>query len=211
MEVEQLNSADQLDACLAALTGLRALQGEASWVGVPGETVLALPIAKLPERAYPRDGAAPPAPRPVTWAAFEEQAPDFAARARAMLAARKHLTMATLRKDGGPRISGTEIQFRAGELVVGSMPRSVKGADLLRDARVAIHGPTTDPPDGAPAAWPGEAKVAGLAHRLPDEAEALFFAIRVHEVVVTHLNQAGDRLVVESWTAERGYRSFERE
>ncbi len=137
--------------------------------------------------------------------------PDFAARAKDLLAARKHLTMATLRRDGSPRISGTEIQFREHDLVIGSMPGSVKGLDLQRDPRVAIHGPTSDPPEGNPAGWTGEAKVAGVARRLPAETGALFFAVDIREVVITRLNPQGSRLVVESWTEERGYRSFERE
>ena len=146
-----------------------------------------------------------------SWAGFHEQAPEFATRVRRLLVARKHLTMATLRRDGGPRISGTEIQFRGDDLVIGSMPRSVKGFDLLRDPRVAIHGPTSDPPEGSPTGWAGEAKVAGTARRLAGEEGANFFAIDITEAVITRLNAEGDRLLVESWTAARGYRTFERE
>ena len=147
----------------------------------------------------------------ASWADFETRAPDFAPRVRGLLAVRKHLTIATLRRDGSPRISGTEIQFRGDDLVIGSMPRSVKALDLLRDPRVAIHGPTSDPPEGDALGWAGEAKVAGVARRLPDQEGALFFAIDIGEAVITRLNSRGDRLVVESWTAARGYRRFERE
>jgi hypothetical protein len=35
--------------------------------------------------------------------------------------------------------------------------------------------------------------------------------IDIHEAVITHLNLAGNRLVIESWNADRGYRTLERE
>lgn len=99
----------------------------------------------------------------ASWAEFETVAPEFAARVRSLLTSRKHLTMATLRRDGSPRISGTELEFADGQLQIGSMPRAVKALDLRRDPRVAIHGATEDPPSGNPAAWKGEAKIAGTA------------------------------------------------
>ncbi len=119
--------------------------------------------------------------------------------------------MATLRHDGSPRISGTEIEFAAGQLRIGSMPRALKALDLLRDARVAIHGPTDDPPQGDAAAWTGEAKIAGTATEIESGSTAHRFLIDIHEVVITRLNEAGDRLVVESWSPARGYRVLERE
>jgi hypothetical protein len=146
----------------------------------------------------------------ASWAEFEALEPEFAGRVRALLTARKHLTMATLRRDGSPRISGTEVQFVDGRLEVGSMPAAVKALDLRRDPRAAIHGPTSDPPADAPQGWTGEAKVAGLAVELPSEDGSHRFAIDVREAVITRLDEAGTRLVVESWTEGRGYRRFER-
>lgn len=116
--------------------------------------------------------------------------------------------MATLRRDGSPRISGTEVQFEDGELRIGSMPGSVKAADLLRDGRVAIHGPTHDPASSG--RWRGEAKVSGraVAQQSPDESHR--FRIDLDQVVITHLNAAQDRLVIESWNQARGYHKTER-
>ena len=147
----------------------------------------------------------------ATWAEFEQAAPAFAARVLKLMRARKHLTMATLRADGSPRISGTEVEFADGELRIGSMPRAVKALDLRRDPRLAIHGPTSDPPARTPAAWKGEAKVAGRAVEVDSGGDAHRFLIDIREVVITHLNERGDRLVVESWTASRGHRTLERE
>jgi hypothetical protein len=143
----------------------------------------------------------------ASWSEFEEAAPEFAARVRRLMTSRKHLTMATLRGDGSPRISGTEVEFREGAVRIGSMPAAVKAMDLRRDPRVAIHGPTEDPPAGNPPGWKGEAKLAGTAI----EVEPDRFQIDVREAVITRLNPEGNRLVVESWNPTRGYRVIERE
>src|SRR5690349_6832894 len=110
----------------------------------------------------------------VSWHEIESDAPDFAARAGDAMRRNKHLTMATLRSDGAPRISGTEVEFSDGELFIGSMPNARKARDLLRDPRVAIHGPTADPPD-QPKDWIGEAKVAGRAVELPTDDDSHWF------------------------------------
>jgi hypothetical protein len=144
----------------------------------------------------------------ASWAEFEAAQPAFAHRARRLLTTRKHLTMASLRRDGSPRISGTEVQFEDGELRIGSMADAVKAKDLLRDGRVAIHGPTHEP--AASGRWRGEAKIAGRAVSVDTADGSHRFRIDVDEVVITHLNTARDRLVIESWTSERGYRKTER-
>src|SRR3954463_13631740 len=98
------------------------------------------------------------------WRAFEQAEPAFAERVRALFDAGRHKTIATLRADGSPRISGIECEFTDdGELRFGSMPDARKGADLARDARFALHGPTFHPVEGKEKEWPGEAKVAGRA------------------------------------------------
>jgi hypothetical protein len=147
----------------------------------------------------------------ASWGDFEKAEPQFASRVRALLTSRKHLTMATLRRDGSPRISGTEIELADGQLRIGSMPGAVKALDLRRNPRVAIHGPTNDPPADHPAGWAGEAKIAGTATAVDSGSEAHRFLIDIKQAVITHLNEAGDRLVVESWTPERGLRVVERE
>ena len=146
----------------------------------------------------------------VSWQQVRDDAPEFGARAEAALTRGRHMTMATLRTDGAPRISGTELEVSDGELWVGSMPLARKALDLLRDPRVAIHGPTADPPDD-PKEWVGEAKVAGRAVEVAHDDPSHRFRIDVEEVVLTHLNDAGDRLVVESWHPGRGLEVVERD
>jgi hypothetical protein len=147
----------------------------------------------------------------ASWAEFEQAEPSFASRVRTLLESRKHLTMATLRLDGSPRISGTEIQIVEGRLQIGSMSGALKARDLMRDPRVAIHGPTSDPPDERPAGWVGEAKIAGVAKEEDTGDASHRFVIDITEVVVTRLNEAGDRLVIESWHPAAGYQLRDRE
>jgi Pyridoxamine 5'-phosphate oxidase len=99
----------------------------------------------------------------TTWKDVEDAEPELAARVRKIFDANKHKTIATLRADGAPRISGIEAEFSDGELTFGSMPRARKGDDLHRDPRFALHSATVDPPEGDPAGWVGDAKIAGRA------------------------------------------------
>ena len=143
----------------------------------------------------------------ASWAEFQSAAPEFAKRVHLLLSTRKHLTMATLRRDGSPRISGTEIQFSDGQLRIGSMAGAVKAMDLRRDPRVAIHGPTHDPQWSG--RWLGEAKIAGRAIEVLADDGAHAFRIDIEEAVVTSLGGKGLR--IESWAPRRGYRSTSRE
>src|SRR5512142_2458215 len=96
----------------------------------------------------------------TAWRDVERAVPEFAQRVRALFDAHRHKTIATLRADGSPRISGIEVSFDDGELTFGSMTNARKGADLRRDPRFALHSATVDPVEGGEAQWPGEAKIS---------------------------------------------------
>ncbi|HEY3873118.1 MAG TPA: pyridoxamine 5'-phosphate oxidase family protein [Actinocrinis sp.] len=101
----------------------------------------------------------------ATWKQFEHEAPEFAAQVRARFEATKHHVLATLRRDGSPRVSGTEVEFAGDDLTLGSMPGAVKARDLQRDPRFALHA---NPGDGSMDA--GDAKLAGRAVEVGAEA-----------------------------------------
>jgi hypothetical protein len=150
----------------------------------------------------------------TAWQEFEAAAPEFAQRVRALFDAHRHKTIATLRSDGSPRISGIEVAFEDGEMVFGSMSSARKGADLRRDPRFALHSATVDPIEGAEAQWPGEAKISGravAAGAITDGPEGDLFHVDIAEVVHTHLNEKATMLVVEWWTPRHGLRRIERE
>jgi hypothetical protein len=150
----------------------------------------------------------------TAWQDFEQAAPEFAQRVRALFDAHKHKTIATLRADGSPRISGIETEFEDGQLVFGSMLNARKGADLRRDPRFALHSATVDPVEGSEAQWPGEAKIAGraiAAGPITTGPQGDRFQADIAEVVHTHLNDEATMLVVEWWTPTHGLRRIERE
>lgn len=151
------------------------------------------------------------------WRAIVEAEPDLARRVERLFEAGRHKTIATLRADGSPRISGIECEFVEGDLRFGSMIGARKGADLKRDPRFALHSPTFHPEEGKEGEWPGEAKIAGRA--IPagpitaegeSEAHGEMFVADIDEVVITGLNDDASMLVVESWIPERGLKRFER-
>jgi hypothetical protein len=140
---------------------------------------------------------------------------------RALFDARTHKTMATIRRDGSPRISGMEMQFDDERVTFGLMDGSMKLCDVQRDPRVAFHSPSVDPPDDAPHEWVGEAKLAGRvvsrarAHGAADGGAADggaaddggdHFELDVTEVVLTRVGTPPDHLVIESWHPGVGYR-----
>jgi len=51
---DELSSIDQVDAALAALTGLMALEGRSTALGDPKEGVIVIPTRTLPVKPYPR-------------------------------------------------------------------------------------------------------------------------------------------------------------
>jgi hypothetical protein len=148
----------------------------------------------------------------ASWAQIEAEVPELAGRARALFDAHVHKTLATLRRDGGPRISGTETIFAEGEIWFGSMWKAVKAQDLRRDPRFALHSGSIDPPD-----WAGDAKIAGRAVEVVDPevvsrvvAQAPpgpmhLFRADITELSVVRLGDPPDHLIIESWHPGRGY------
>lgn len=141
------------------------------------------------------------------WKEIEASEPAFAKKAQARFDAYKHKTMATLRKDGSPRISGIEVEFTDGQVVLGMMPGSLKAKDLRRDPRVAVHSGTEDPSEK-----PSEvidAKFSGVAIEIPGTQHHVFH-VDVKEAVVISLGDPADHLLIETWREGRGLSHVER-
>ncbi len=151
------------------------------------------------------------------WADVEVAAPELAAATRSLFEAHRHHVLATVRRDGSPRVSGTEVQFRDGDLFIGSMWGARKARDLERDSRFALHTGSDDPP-----AWRGDAKVSGRMVEIVDAdrvremngeavGESHLFRAEISEMSIVRLNEAGDRLVIEAWQDGRpGVQRIER-
>lgn len=154
----------------------------------------------------------------TSWTEFEGQAPELAGVVHTLLTRHKHKVLATLRKDGSPRVSGTETEFKDGQLWMGSMPGAVKVLDLRRDPRMALHVTSPDPDQENPSDWAGDAKLAGRAEEITDpEVLSRFempgegphlFRIDLTEVVWTRVQS--DELVIDTWHDGRGVQTIRR-
>ncbi|QLY33898.1 pyridoxamine 5'-phosphate oxidase family protein [Nocardia huaxiensis] len=138
----------------------------------------------------------------ATWLEFESEAPELAAHIRHRFEAHKTHILATLRHDGAPRVSGSEVTFLGPDLMFGSMPAARKAIDLQRDGRCAIH------------AHPGEgdAKVMGVAVEITGAAKEPLgsdpgihdFRLDLTDAVLTSVDQDAELLVIQHWRPGRG-------
>ena len=140
----------------------------------------------------------------ATWSEFSAAAPELAERVKERFEAHKHMTIATLRSDGSPRISGTEAAFEDGELWIGSMVNARKAKDLQRDPRYALHSGSDEPDD-----WHGDAKIAGRAEEIPGQ-EHHKFRLDIGEASTVRLDDAKEHLVIDIWTARGGLKRIKR-
>ncbi|MFD8498191.1 pyridoxamine 5'-phosphate oxidase family protein [Amycolatopsis sp. NPDC059657] len=141
----------------------------------------------------------------ATWQRFTEEAPELAEKVLARFLADKSHVLATLRADGSPRVSGSEVDFHGQDIFIGSMLNAVKARDLQRDGRFAIHAyPGVE--DG------GDAKIAGVAVEITDWEElksvvgadaepSHLFRLDLTEAVLTWVDT--DTLWVERWAPGR--------
>ena len=159
----------------------------------------------------------------ATWSDVTAAAPDLADKVKARFEATGLAFLATLRRDGSPRITGVEPAFWDGEVWLGMMERSLKALDLRRDPRLALHAATADKD-----VKEGDAKLAGRADEIVDDAgktrfldafrEATespdppggFHLFRVDVAEASFLRPAGDHLAIDVWTEDGGARTVAR-
>lgn len=148
----------------------------------------------------------------VIWSEFETAEPDFAATVGARFRTHPHHLLATLRRDGSPRLSGITVSFREGHLWFGSAPGSLKASDLVRDPRLSLHSaPLSETLDG------GDARVDGRARRLdpgstrgwwPDDLAGEAFSVEVSRVHMVEVD--GRELKITVWEPGRPLRIVRR-
>ncbi|PRW61800.1 pyridoxamine 5'-phosphate oxidase family protein [Actinopolyspora mortivallis] len=152
-----------------------------------------------------------------SWQQFATECPELASVVRGRFEAGTHHVLATLRGDGGPRVSGTEVQFHDGELTLGSMWDAVKARDLRRDRRCALHAhPSDQHMEG------GDAKVTAHAVEVtaqrdldvyrdevgPPPGPFHLFRLDLREVV--HTSVDGEELLIRLWRPGEGVTEFRR-
>jgi Pyridoxamine 5'-phosphate oxidase len=146
------------------------------------------------------------------WQDVVDSEPAFAAEVAQVFDAHRHKTIATLRRDGSPRLSGVEMGFAAGEVTFGMMPRSRKVADLRRDPRTEIHS-ASFLVEGEEESWIGDARISGRAREITDPdvrsrlrsapSDAPLFSLDIERVVRIKLDGSPPHLLIQTWRPGR--------
>ena len=159
----------------------------------------------------------------ASWKDVTAECPELADDVRRRFELHGLALIATVRRDGSPRISGIEFIFDAGWLWLGMMPNSLKARDVLRDPRIALHNATVDKNVAE-----GDAKIAGRVIEVADEKtfaefRAAFearngyppppgdfplFQVDVNEISM--LRPAGDHLDIRWWREGEGLKQVDR-
>jgi uncharacterized pyridoxamine 5'-phosphate oxidase family protein len=108
----------------------------------------------------------------MSWHIFENQAPDIAEFSRVRLHD-KVAYLATVRKDGSPRMHPFTPIIGEGHFFVFMEPTSPKGFDLRRDPRFAVHCSVTDSSGKS-----GEVSMSGKA-RFIEAPELRALAVKI--------------------------------
>src|SRR3982751_3616560 len=108
----------------------------------------------------------------MSWKSLEDQQPELAAFGAERLNG-KVAYLATIRKDGSPRVHPVTPIIGQGHLFVFMEPTSPKGHDLQRDGRYALHCSVSDSSGAS-----GEFFVSGRA-KLVENAELRALAVQL--------------------------------
>ena len=147
----------------------------------------------------------------TSWSDAVAAAPELAEKVRTRFEATGLGYIASVRKDGSPRISGLEPLFWQDHLWMGMMPDSMKQADVERDPRFSLHAANIDKQ-----IVDGDARVSGRVVRVTDPEvfkafKAAFndandmeppgeFPLYTADITeLLFIKPGGDHLVIESW------------
>ena len=157
------------------------------------------------------------------WSDVLTAAPELARKVQSRFDAHGLAMLATIRRDGFPRLSPIEALFTDETVWLGMMHDSTKARDLQRDPRLSMHNATADKN-----VTDGDAKLVGRAVEITDEAEidrarTIFAAhtgsppppgpmhlFTVDVLELSFLRPAGDHLDIEIWKAGHEARLVER-
>jgi Pyridoxamine 5'-phosphate oxidase len=156
----------------------------------------------------------------MTWRELELAAPDIAKPGKTRLDETRVALLATLRKDGSPRISPIEPFFAEGHLLFGAMAWTLKARDLDRDPRCTLHSHVTGPNEGEP-----ELKLYGRAIEADDDLRAAcpsgwwtdqpseaarVFSLSIEEAAFVIWDLEGGEMTVKRWSPKTGLKTSRR-
>jgi hypothetical protein len=155
----------------------------------------------------------------TTWTVFTAEAPEIAELAERRLVTTGLMMLATLRRDGFPRISPVEpviaddrLVLHEGRLWMGMMVDATKSRDLRRDGRCSLHTATADKMVSE-----GDVKMWGIAGQVTDHDTLVRFSDDIYASVghrfevgtfdafdvdllgASSVGVAGDVMYVKTW------------
>jgi len=142
----------------------------------------------------------------LSWGEALRVAPELATAIQQRFATNKHHIIGTIRADGSPRLSGTEVQFDDERMTIGMMVNSRKRTDIAHDNRVEIHCAPLDTE-----LQDGDAKVSGelvVIRELTEPPEGTEYEVRVSRLSLVTVEH--DLLRVQMFSPEHGVREIRR-
>jgi hypothetical protein len=150
----------------------------------------------------------------MNWGDLEAAAPEIARLGKGRLDQARVALLATLRRDGSPRISPVEPFLTQGHLLFGAMSWSSKTRDLLRDPRCVLHSAISGPDTGE-----GELKLYGRAIETDDQIRnsceegwwvgrprdvATVFGLNIEQAAFISWDTEHGQMTVRRWSPRRG-------
>ena len=150
----------------------------------------------------------------LPWGDFARLEPAMAAMVRTRFTAHEHHVLATIRPDGSPRVTGTNVMVEDATLWIGSMPGSLRTADLRREPRCALH---SNPLNAKLPAGEGDVRLSAHARELDmatverlqsahdpdsDVIDGDYFELWPVEVELVEVHR--DEMVIRRWTPTSG-------
>jgi hypothetical protein len=156
------------------------------------------------------------------WADFETAAPELAARGRELIDRFGYVLLGTIRRDGTPRISPVEARVVEGHLMIVMIRDTHKARDVLRDPRLVLNTPISDPADpGSEFKLRGRVVVVEDRDLVEDAANATeaasgwrppvdwhFFTVDLEDAALMDWDRG--ELTMTRWSRERGLERLER-
>jgi pyridoxamine 5'-phosphate oxidase-like protein len=156
----------------------------------------------------------------MIWGDLEARAPEIARLGKDRIDRTRIAFLGTVRRDGSPRISPVEPYLSQGHLLFGTMTRSLKTADLLRNPRCVLHSTLVGPESGE-----GELKVYGRAVEAADQIRngcqggwwlgkprelAVVFSLDIDQATFVSWDLAAEEMTIRQWSRAGGYATTRR-
>jgi hypothetical protein len=156
----------------------------------------------------------------MKWCNLETVAPEIAQLGKERFGQTRVALLATVCKDGSPRISPVEPFFAEGQLLFGTMSWSLKTRDLLRDPRCVLHSAITGPDNGE-----GEFKLYGRVVEVDEQTRnsckegwwikqppdaVTVFALNIERAAFISWDTEHGKMTARRWSPRRGYSEMRR-